>query len=257
MLMEGAQPFIIEGNSGKVGCLLLHSLTSSPREMRELGEHLAARGITVSAPLLAGHGTRPSDLITQGWQNWLQSAREGLGALRNRCDGSIFLCGQSVGGLLSLYLAGEEEIAGIISIGAALYLKNLKITLFLPLAKHTFISNIYRYDRPIAYDINDPEGREAMVCYDRTPVKSVVSLVELKEQVRGMLPSVQVPLLVAHGALDTIVPPGNMETLAAETGTDRVETLLCPRSKHLVTMDYDRHELFNRIHCFIEKQKAN
>ncbi len=255
MHMSGAEPFTIW--SGGEGCLLLHSLTSSPAEMRELGEYLANRDISVHAPLLAGHGTRPEDLIDAAdWKEWLQSAMEGLDILTSRISGPIFLCGQSVGGLLSLYMAGEEEAAkdikGVISIGSALYLRNWKISLFLPLVKHTFAGKIYRFDKPIAYDINDPEGREKIICYDRTPVKAVVSLVELKDIVRSRLSQVKVPVLAAHGGQDRTVPPGNLDVFAAELDPAEVETLLCPQSGHLVTMDYDRALLFERTYNFIK-----
>ncbi len=224
--------------------------------MRGLGEYLGGRGITVHAPLLAGHGTKVEDLIERGWTDWLDSAREGLKTLRGLCSGSIFLCGQSVGGLLSLYMGGEEKgINGLISIGAALYLQNWKISLFLPLVKHTFIGSLYRFDRAIAYDINDPAGIGQMLCYDRTPVKAVVSLVELKDLVRARLPELKTPLLAAHGEQDSIVPPGNLEVIAREAGSQEVETMLCSRSRHLVTMDYDRNDLFKKIAVFIEKYK--
>ena len=60
--------FVLGG--GPVGCLLIHGFASSPPEMRPLGDFLHQRGITVSAPLLPGHGTVPEDLNRTLWQDW-------------------------------------------------------------------------------------------------------------------------------------------------------------------------------------------
>src|SRR5687768_16151489 len=66
-IMPGAEPFIYR--AGEVGCLMVHGFTSSPFEMRGLGRHLAERGITAAAPLLAGHGTSPEDLDGKTWHD--------------------------------------------------------------------------------------------------------------------------------------------------------------------------------------------
>ncbi|NTV37277.1 MAG: carboxylesterase, partial [Anaerolineaceae bacterium] len=55
--MSTAEPFLLPG--GKVGCLLIHGFTGTPKEMRWWGEDLAGRGYTVLAPRLAGHATTP------------------------------------------------------------------------------------------------------------------------------------------------------------------------------------------------------
>ncbi|WP_390479735.1 alpha/beta hydrolase, partial [Frankia casuarinae] len=55
-VLPGAEPFEFEG--GSVGVLLVHGFTGSPGSMRPWGEYLSAVGLTVSCPLLPGHGTR-------------------------------------------------------------------------------------------------------------------------------------------------------------------------------------------------------
>ena len=52
-----AEPFSADG--GPVGVLVLHGFTGAPRTVRPWAAHLAAAGLTVRAPLLAGHGARP------------------------------------------------------------------------------------------------------------------------------------------------------------------------------------------------------
>jgi len=60
-------PFFFEG--GPTGCLLIHGFSSSPPEMRLMGEYLAGKGLTVLGVRLAGHGTSPEDMATTAWRD--------------------------------------------------------------------------------------------------------------------------------------------------------------------------------------------
>src|SRR3954451_3676129 len=122
LIMEGAEPFFLPG--GKVGALLVHGFTSSPFVMRELGEHLNALGITVCAPLLAGHGTTPEHLGATNWKDWVASAEDGLTELRDFGCERIDLVGLSLGANIVLYLAGQkpQDYAGVVSMSAPLWL---------------------------------------------------------------------------------------------------------------------------------------
>ena len=61
-------PFFLAG--GPVGVLLMHGFTGSPPEMRRLGDSLYGEGLTVSAPLLPGHGTTTDECNSVRWQQW-------------------------------------------------------------------------------------------------------------------------------------------------------------------------------------------
>ncbi len=57
-IISGAEPFFFP--AGQTGCLLVHGLTGTPKEMYWMGEYLSAHGITVLGVRLAGHApTRP------------------------------------------------------------------------------------------------------------------------------------------------------------------------------------------------------
>src|SRR2546428_13165417 len=95
--MRGAEPFYFKGNA--VGCLLLHGMTGTPKEVRGIGEQLAACGYTALGVRLAGHGTHGSDLHSTCWTDWYTSALHGSWRLRDeRSPG--FVVGYSPGGVL-------------------------------------------------------------------------------------------------------------------------------------------------------------
>ena len=112
-LMPGAEPYRHDG--GEIGVLLCHGFTGSPQSMRPWGEYLAERGLTVSLPLLPGHGTRWQDMQVTGWQDWYAEADRALRELTDRCS-RVFVCGLSMGGTLALRLAARHgaEISGLV-----------------------------------------------------------------------------------------------------------------------------------------------
>src|SRR6267378_677415 len=54
--------------------LLLHGLTGTPVDMHYMKDALVADGYTVNVPLLPGRGTRPSDMDSLCWEDWMGSA---------------------------------------------------------------------------------------------------------------------------------------------------------------------------------------
>jgi esterase/lipase len=71
-LSPDAEPFAADG--GPVGVLVLHGFTGSPQTIRDWASHLAAAGLTVRAPLLAGHGGSWQELAKTGWTDWYADA---------------------------------------------------------------------------------------------------------------------------------------------------------------------------------------
>ncbi|GAA0649403.1 hypothetical protein GCM10009535_29230 [Streptomyces thermocarboxydovorans] len=67
-LLTGAEPYHHQG--GETAVLLCHGFTGPPASLRPWAAHLAGQGLTVSLPLLPGHGTRWEDLRVTGWQDW-------------------------------------------------------------------------------------------------------------------------------------------------------------------------------------------
>lgn len=114
-IMPGAEPFLFPG--GRIGCLLVHGLTGTPKEMRWMGEYLHQHGYTVLAVRLAGHATTVEDLARTRWQDWLASVEDGLCLLQDSCD-KVFVAGLSLGAVLALMAAAHFPIQGAISISA-------------------------------------------------------------------------------------------------------------------------------------------
>ncbi len=104
---ESCEPFDLAGNS--TGVLLLHGFTSTPQSVRHVGYELHMRtGFTITAPLLAGHGTSPEDLARTGHRDWIASAEAALHALQQRAS-RVIVAGLSLGGTIALNLPGSSS----------------------------------------------------------------------------------------------------------------------------------------------------
>jgi carboxylesterase len=104
--------FRLDGRTGKA-VLLIHGMTGAPGEMKFLAKILHKRGLSVAAPLLAGHGVDETHLLRTGWRDWLASVREAYTALKADHD-EVYVGGICVGGALGVALAAEDaSVAGV------------------------------------------------------------------------------------------------------------------------------------------------
>jgi carboxylesterase len=254
-IRHGAEPFLLDG--GEVGCVCLHGFTASPEEMRWLGEYLNARGLTIYAPRLSGHGTDPAHMRRQHWLNWYEDALSAVALLRGRCR-KVFIAGLSMGGLLSLRAAAAGVVDGAVVMAAPVYL-DIALLRFAPLIQ--FIRPYYtgRNDNPgedldtRVRVIQREQGREAYgrMAYDIKPTRSVGQLHRLMNEVRRHLPEVTAPLLLIYSRGDRTVPFGNLEVIANAVRSSDLVTRTLDHSDHCLTQEIERETVFEMVWDFL------
>lgn len=249
---KGAESFFFK--KGEVGCLLIHGFTGSPWEMREMGEYLASKNITVLGPRLPGHGTSPEDMYNTNWQDWYGEVEKAYNDIKKNCS-DVFCCGLSMGGLLTLHLATHQELKGIISLAAPVYLREPKL-LFLPILKSPLgkiIQKFYKYDKEIGKDIKDESMKSQMICYDKTPVPCGISLVDFMNHTKNDLEKITAPALIIHSKYDHTVPPGNAKYIQKMISSKEKNLIILENSYHVITLDYDKEKVFNETYKFIKR----
>src|ERR1700727_3127553 len=107
-LLAGAEPFTHRG--GPPGVLLCHGFTGSPQSLRSWAAFLVDAGLTVSLPLLPGHGTSWQEMNRTSSDDWYAAAETALTALRAQCH-EVFVMGLSMGACLALRLAETHGAA--------------------------------------------------------------------------------------------------------------------------------------------------
>jgi carboxylesterase len=256
-LMRGAEPFFIPG--GRIGCLCMHGLTASPQEVYWLGAFLAQRGATVYAPRLYGHGVEPSHIQSARWQDWYLSALDGYHLLRRQCDQVIAL-GLSMGGLLSLRLAAEEAVAGVVAMAAPVYLsiKNAWLVHVL----RCFGATVMRFDRaadPInarieAIQRERHEEVTGRVAYYEHSAAGTAELLKLQTEVKAGLARITAPTLLIFSEGDRAVPIENIDLIAGGlTACPDVQIVRLKQSDHILTNDIEYTQVFESAWSFIER----
>ncbi|MGW0871527.1 alpha/beta hydrolase [Streptomyces sp. NPDC002740] len=243
-VLPGAEPYRHEG--GEVGVLLCHGFTGSPQSLRPWARYLAGQGLTVSLPLLPGHGTRWEDMALTGWPDWYAEVDRELRALRDRCS-RVFVAGLSMGGALALRLAAKhgEGVDGVIVVNPANKVHGLS-AYALPVARH-----LVRTTKGITSDIAKEGVLESG--YDRVPLHSAHSLRTFLAKVDGELPQVTQPLLLLHSTQDHVVPPADSARVLGRVSSADVTEILLEQSYHVATLDHDADRIFEESYAFIAR----
>jgi carboxylesterase len=226
--------------------LLCHGFTGCPQSLRPWAEYLAERDLTVSLPLLPGHGTRWEDLQLTGWPDWYAEVDRELRALRERCT-RVFVAGLSMGGALALRLAARHGAAvdGVVVVNPANKVHGLS-AYALPVARH-----LVRTTRGITSDIAKPGVTE--LGYDRVPLHAAHSLRAFFRVVDRELPEVTQPLLLLHSPQDHVVPPADSARILSRVSSPDVTEILLEQSYHVATLDLDADRIFEESLAFIAR----
>ncbi|MGC8785836.1 MAG: alpha/beta hydrolase [Anaerolineae bacterium] len=240
-------PFYFRG--GPVGCLLIHGFTGSPPEMRPMGEYLAQRGLTVSGPLLAGHGTTHEDLARTTWQDWYASVEAAYGELQRQCT-QIFVAGFSLGSLLALHLATQHDLAGLILLAPALQLRDWRMQ-FVPLLRY-FMKEMVKDTEPQHSDLTDPEAYKRFWSYDIVPVSAIYQLYRLQKVVGAELGHIHTPALVIYSTRDMAIAPQSGPMVYKHIGAEDKELLVLYNSGHGLVVDSEHQLVFQRVYEWIQ-----
>lgn len=248
-IIPTAEPFFLPGN--RTGCLLIHGFTGAPKEMRWMGEYLAGRGLSVLGVRLAGHATRPEDMIRSNWTDWTASVEDGFHFLRG-CTDRVYLVGLSMGGVLSLLMSTRLDVNGVVALSTPYKLVDDWRLKYIDLLSN-FIPFLPKGKTPPGEGWFDQDAWQEHVSYPENPVRSIGQLDRLLVEMRAVLPKVNVPVLLIHSKDDDYVPPENLERIFASLGTSDKTRMYITGSGHVVTRDAARGLVFEAAYDFIQR----
>ncbi len=234
--IEHGKGFELRGGPDAV--LLLHGLTGSTFELVPVARALAAAGMRCLAPVMAGHGGPPRDLVGVPWAEWVGKARRDLARLEGARR--TFVVGCSMGALVACALAHDQpaRVDGLVLLAPAL---RFTVTGRLGAALGR-VAPLGGWIAPkrAGSDVSDPGMRRRNPCMDGMPLGAVAELEALQRHVDRQLPGIAAPALVVHGARDHTVAVSGARRLARRIGSGPAELLLLARSWHLVGIDVER-----------------
>jgi carboxylesterase len=237
------------GSNKEIGVLLLHGYTGSPASMRPWAEYLHQRGFTVRVPLLPGHGTKPEDLNAVKWQQWPEKAEKELTELLKTCT-KVFICGLSMGGGTTLYIATKHsnKLAGIILVNPMIHVA------FVGPKLAYFLSRFQKMRKSVGDDIKRPGVTEWG--YDALPTRGIYQLLQMLKYTRARLHDVTVPMQLFHSVDDHTLPVSNTEIVMKGVGSLTKQRIELTNSYHVATIDYDAEIIFENSRIFIESQSS-
>lgn len=243
LLHENAKEFYFPGS--ETGILMIHGFTGSPSEMRYLGDFLREKGFSVKGVLLKGHGTTPKDMKATNHFDWIKSAEEAYHELAGQCE-EVFIVGFSMGGAIGLHLAHKYKIKGIISLSTPIRILN----------RQYYIAMLIKY---LKYFMGK-EGRVVrqkdpfVISYDKTPVKSLINLLQLINLVKGNLHRMDKPILIMQSYGDGTVHPSSANFIYKRIASIDKSIVFLHKSGHIITCDCEKEQVFDEVLSFIRKR---
>jgi carboxylesterase len=214
--------------------------------VRPLAEDLFAAGYTVSGPLLPGHGSQPAEANHYVWQDWAAALEAVLDRLNKHCA-KVVIGGESLGGVLALYLASKHpETSGLL-----LYAPALKLyTPLISLLARVLAPFLAAKKKPVSIPSPADPLWQGYTVY---PLKAMLQLFELQKVVSKRLSLVHQPILILQGAKDRSVHPDVPERIQNSVSSNQVEIHRIVNSGHCVLLECEHQQTTSLTLDFLRK----
>ncbi len=251
----------------KRAILLFHGMTGSPFEMKKLGKALFYAGFDVYCSCLPGHGTSSIDINETCWQDWYEYSVQDYMALRESYE-EVYLGGLCMGAVLALAIAQEyPEVNGILSLSTTLFYDGWAMPWYsflipiIPIAIHTPLKHIYRFDECEPYGIkNEPLRRKIAtlqkgntVALDHYPLSCIHELLKLSDFVQKNIRKVSSPVLVIHAKEDDLTSIKSAKFVYNGVSSEIKEYIELEDSYHMIVIDNERDFVFEKSIDFLNK----
>lgn len=249
MIKPGAEEFLLSGDN-ETALLFIHGITASPSEVYPTAKIIQGlTHCTIKGILLPGHGRTLADLSLTRWTDWYAAVRKSLDELQ-KDYAQVYVAGLSMGGLLGLYAAMKmENLAGVVSINAPVFLKIPLPGLLAPVLR-LFIPNLPKVQTAWNQELNS-QGR---FHYQATPIDAFESMWQLRHKVTAGLHTIKIPLLVIQSLQDETVRSDSGRFIARRAVNAPVDLLELKISRHVATMDQEKEAIARKITDFIQSE---
>lgn len=256
-IIPGAEGFELRRGGNAPAALLLHGAGDTPQTLRYLAEFLFARGFTVSAPLLPGHGRSLREFSAVDAESWLGEARRAYAELKTS-NPWVGVVGLSMGGALAARLAAEDSQL------PALVLLAPYLAMPPGIALAARISRIWNPGVPYVRAI-DPKASRSI--HDRAEaarslgygVFTPAALRALHTTVSAAvlaLPRITSPTLMVQSREDNRVPPEAAQREFNRIGSADKQLVWVTGTGHVITVDFGRERVFDLAANWLERHGA-
>ncbi|MBN1262921.1 MAG: alpha/beta fold hydrolase [Candidatus Pacebacteria bacterium] len=233
--------------------LLFHGLASSSFETRGLAEYLTEKNLAVYSPTLSFHQSRRlADLKKANLATWKKDARKAYRKVSS--FKKVFAGGISNGALLAAYLARQYSLAGLIMICPPIK-TGFSIFKYLPQEKiFKWLGDKFEYlPRFDFHMVQNWSLAKNLPRFRKLPAHFSHQAILLARETRENLSKIKSPLLVIQAKYDNRSAPEGIDYLLKNVGSETKDLFLARNSGHVVLLDNDRQEIFEKIARFINR----
>ncbi|HEX6057552.1 MAG TPA: alpha/beta fold hydrolase [Gemmatimonadaceae bacterium] len=250
-VIVGAGEIRREGSRAGGAVLLLHGFGDTPQTLGYLADALHARGWTVHAPLLPGHGRTLRDFAASRADEWERAAYDAYDALRARHE-RVAIVGLSMGGALATLCARRDPAVPALVLlapylGMPSRVRRLALThaLWSPFAPFVVSGS--------EASIHDESERVRSRAYGAVGGRMLRELLHVVERASDALPGLAVPTLVVHSRDDHRIAPADAERAYARIASPERRLVWLDGCGHLVTVDRQRERVFELTLEWLER----
>lgn len=244
----GAEEVRLECADRSRAVLLLHGFNDTPQSMRHLATRLYAAGYSVHAPRLPGHGGSLRELATDARaERWREAVDRALADLQ-RSHRYVYVCGQSMGGALTVELAAAHPDLTAIALLAPFIGLDSAMGRKFQAARLSPVP--YFRSSGSERSIHDPEARRQALGPGIVTASALMALREVALSAESMLGGVHMPTLYVQSVHDNRVTESgarrHFETLAAS----HKKQLWLNGSGHIISADFERDVVADAVLAF-------
>ena len=230
--------------SSKTGVYIIHGFSSTTYEVRDLAAFLGDNGYCVVANNLPGHGTTVEECNRIKYKHWINKVKQDMAALSIKCN-KLFIIGNSMGGVLSLYIASLFPINGFIVGGTVLKFSNpFEINFLVPL--------LCRFVKSRPKQKVNKSSTIKFYGYQEYPLIALNEFRKLIKMVMPLLKNIKVPGLVIHSNSDRMSLKKNFTTLEKKINPKYFKKLIVDKSHHnMFDKNPDQKLIFNEVLQFL------
>lgn len=205
--------------------LLLHGAQGTPAEMRELGNHLYAKGYSVYCPRFSRVDTKERMV---SWESWVSQAETVLDTMLMYAPKATFMCGLSLGATIAMMLAERMAVSGVVLLAPALIPRKGLKERFFELARLITPTLFYRV-----------AGWNGEV-------------LRAMDYARKHVGKIQHPLLALQAADDRRLSHRGLKVVRRRAD-ETADISLLPHGTHVLTRGAAKAEIFERVLGFLDK----
>ncbi len=240
-VVRGAEDVSLDGTNGHA-VLLVHGFLGSPADFGDLPAALHAKGYTVRAPRLPGHGRFPGDVaafVAKDYDDAVDAARAELA----KTHGKVSLVGMSFGAALAVRSAAKAPAHHVVLVNP--YLGATAEQSWLPVSPDTLLdvaSKMFRrVFRPAALTrVNDPEGLARQRAYYTVSMPAAVEARRIAQEAAALGPPAGAATLLLSTGDRTVPSDAALAWFGAAASRPGSGVAKFERSDHLLLLDYDR-----------------